>query len=496
MTYSALEQRFKELGDLRHAQAMLNWDEAVMMPTGGGRTRAESMATLAAMAHRLITAGETAELIEAAAAQDELGPWQRANLREIKTIWRNATALPESLVIARSRASSLCEQAWRTARPAHDWQSIEPLLTEVVELTRQVATCLGEAAGLDPYDALLDQYETGVNQAMIDPIFAELKAFLPDFVEQVIAAQGSVHPFPKSIGAARQGNLGRALMAKLGFDFERGRLDTSHHPFCGGDPDDTRITTRYDEQEFLSSMMAVLHETGHALYQQGLPRQWRGQPVGNSLGAVIHESQSLLMEMQVCRSREFVEFAAPLIRQHLDEGSNDPAWDVDNLHRHSIRVAKGFIRVDADEVTYPLHVILRYELERALLSGDLTVAHIPEAWNEKMQAYLQIDTRDNLADGCMQDVHWFGGLIGYFPTYTLGALTAAQLFARAKLDEPGIEASVAQGDFAPLLTWLRKNIHVKGALRQADELIVEVTGAPLGTDAFRAHLQSRYLSAG
>ncbi|TDJ41589.1 MAG: carboxypeptidase M32 [Gammaproteobacteria bacterium] len=475
---------------------MLNWDEAVMMPTGGGRTRAESMATLAAMAHRLITAGETAELIEAAAAQDELGPWQRANLREIKTIWRNATALPESLVIARSRASSLCEQAWRTARPAHDWQSIEPLLTEVVELTRQVATCLGEAAGLDPYDALLDQYETGVNQAMIDPIFAELKAFLPDFVEQVIAAQGSVHPFPKSIGAARQGNLGRALMAKLGFDFERGRLDTSHHPFCGGDPDDTRITTRYDEQEFLSSMMAVLHETGHALYQQGLPRQWRGQPVGNSLGAVIHESQSLLMEMQVCRSREFVEFAAPLIRQHLDAGSNDPAWDVDNLHRHSIRVAKGFIRVDADEVTYPLHVILRYELERALLSGDLTVARIPEAWNEKMQAYLQIDTRDNLADGCMQDVHWFGGLIGYFPTYTLGALTAAQLFARAKLDEPGIEASVAQGDFAPLLTWLRKNIHVKGALRQADELIVEVTGAPLGTDAFRAHLQSRYLSAG
>ncbi len=496
MTYSDLEQRFKELGDLRHAQAMLNWDEAVMMPTGGGRTRAESMATLAAMAHRLITAGETAELIEAAAAQDELGPWQRANLREIKTIWRNATALPESLVIARSRASSLCEQAWRTARPAHDWQSIEPLLTEVVELTRQVATCLGEAAGLDPYDALLDQYETGVNQAMIDPIFAELKAFLPDFVEQVIAAQGSVHPFPKSIGAARQGNLGRALMAKLGFDFERGRLDTSHHPFCGGDPDDTRITTRYDEQEFLSSMMAVLHETGHALYQQGLPRQWRGQPVGNSLGAVIHESQSLLMEMQVCRSREFVEFAAPLIRQHLDAGSNDPAWDVDNLHRHSIRVAKGFIRVDADEVTYPLHVILRYELERALLSGDLTVARIPEAWNEKMQAYLQIDTRDNLADGCMQDVHWFGGLIGYFPTYTLGALTAAQLFARAKLDEPGIEASVAQGDFAPLLTWLRKNIHVKGALRQADELIVEVTGAPLGTDAFRAHLQSRYLSAG
>ena len=494
MTYSALEQRFRELGDLRHAQAMLNWDEAVMMPSGGGSTRAESMATLAAMAHRLITARETAELIEAAATQNELSPWQHANLREIRTIWRDATALPESLVIARSRANSLCEQAWRVARPAHDWQSVEPQLTEVVELTREVATCLAEAAGLDPYDALLDRYETGVNQAMIDPIFAELKAFLPDFVEQVIATQGSVHPFPKSIGATQQGNLGRALMAKLGFDFERGRLDTSHHPFCGGDPDDTRITTRYDEQEFLSSMMAVLHETGHALYQQGLPTEWRGQPVGDSLGAAVHESQSLLMEMQVCRSREFIEFAAPLIRQHLDEGSNDPAWDVDNLHRHSNRVQKGFIRVDADEVTYPLHVILRYELEQALLSGDLSVADIPGAWNEKMQAYLNIDTRDNLADGCMQDVHWFAGLIGYFPTYTLGALMAAQLFARARVDNPGIEASVAEGDFQPLLAWLRKNIHAKGAFRRADDLILDVTGAPLGTDAFRAHLRSRYLT--
>lgn len=496
MTYSALEQRFRELGNLQHAQAMLNWDEAVMMPSGGGRTRAESMATLAAMAHRLITAGETAELIEAAAEQDELNRWQRANLREIRTIWRDATALPESLVVARSRAGSLCEQAWRSARPAHDWQSVEPLLTEVVELTRQVATCLGAAAGLDPYDALLDRYETGVSRSMIDPIFAELKAFLPDFVEQVITTQGPVHPFPKPISATRQGNLGRALMAQLGFDFERGRLDTSHHPFCGGDPDDTRITTRYDEHEFLSSMMAVLHETGHALYQQGLPRQWRGQPVGNSLGAAVHESQSLLMEMQVCRSRAFTEFAAPLIRQHLDEGSNDRAWNVDNLHRHSIRVAQGFIRVDADEVTYPLHVILRYELEQALLSGDLTVPHIPDAWNEKMQAYLHLDTRDNLADGCMQDVHWFAGLIGYFPTYTLGALTAAQLFARARLDEPGIEESVAEGDFAPLLGWLRKNIHSKGALRRADELILDVTGTPLSTDAFRAHLQSRYLGVG
>ena len=492
MTYSVLEQRFKELGNLRHAQAMLNWDEAVMMPSGGGSIRAESMATLAAMAHRMITAAETAQFIEAAAEQDELSPWQRANLREITTLWRDATALPESLVIARSRASSLCEQAWRVARPIHDWQSVEPLLGEVVELTRQVASCLGEAADMDPYDALLDRYETGVTQSMIDPIFTELKSFLPDFVEQVIAAQGPVQPFPQSISATRQGNLGRALMAKLGFDFERGRLDTSHHPFCGGDPDDTRITTRYDEQEFLSSMMAVLHETGHALYQQGLPRQWRGQPVGDSLGAAVHESQSLLMEMQVCRSRAFIEFAGPLIRQHLDEGSNDPAWDLDNLYRHSIRVAKGFIRVDADEVTYPLHIILRYELEQALLSGDLSVADIPDAWNKKMLTYLHIDTRDNLADGCMQDVHWFAGLIGYFPTYTLGALTAAQLFAKARLDEPGIEAAVAEGDFAPLLSWLRSNIHAKGALQRADQLILEVTGAPLGTDAFRAHLRSRY----
>lgn len=495
MSYDILERRFRQIGDLQHAEAMLGWDEAVMMPVGGGDARAESLATLTATVHRLISAPDNAELIDAAAAE-ELDAWQRANLREITRSWREAVALPESLVTARSLAGSRCEQAWRSARPRQDWRAIEPLLAEVVALTREMARCLGNAAGLAPYDALLDRYESGVSQALIDPMFAELKLFLPEFAERVIASQPPVRSFPDAIPAARQGGLGRALMVALGFDFERGRLDTSHHPFCGGDPDDTRITTRYDETAFLSSMMGVLHETGHALYQQGLPAAWRRQPVGDSLGAAVHESQSLLMEMQVCRSRPFIEFAAPLIREHLDPGSNDAAWASENLYRHSTHVAKDLIRVDADEVTYPLHIIMRYELEQALLQGDLEVSDIPGAWAEKMQAYLGIDTRDNLADGCMQDVHWFAGLVGYFPTYTLGALIAAQLYARARAVVPDLEASIARGDFAPLLSWLRTNVHGKGALQRAAELIEEVTGAPLGTAAFRAHLEARYLAQG
>jgi carboxypeptidase Taq len=239
--------------------------------------------------------------------------------------------------------------------------------------------------------------------------------------------------------------------------------------------------------------MAVLHETGHALYQQGLPASWRHQPVGRALGAAVHESQSLFVEMQVARGRPFMTFAAPHIRRHLDGSDDDAAWSVDNLFALATRVRPGYIRVDADEVTYPLHIILRFELEKALIAGEMSVSDIPDAWHAYMSRHLGLSTVGNFKDGCMQDVHWFAGLFGYFPTYTLGALTAAQWFAAARSAIGGLEEQIQQGHFAPLVDWLRVQVHRRGRLKSALELLTEVTGEPLSTDYFKAHLRGRYL---
>ena len=497
LSYAALERRYRELGDLGHAQAMLGWDEAVMMPVGGGARRGDVLATLAGLAHRQLTSSDTAELIAAASAEGDLDDWQHANLREMQRSHLCAAALPEALVVERSRQSTRCEQIWRVARAANDWRAIEAPLAELVRLTREAARGLGEAMDLAPYDALIDQYQPGMDQIQIEPIFAELQDFLPGFVERVIARRPRPLPIDGPIPRPRQEALARALMERVGFNFKHGRLDTSHHPFCGGDPDDTRITTRYDENDFLSSLMAVLHETGHALYEQGLPQAWRGLPVGQAAGMAVHESQSLLMEMQVCRSREFLGFAAPIVHRHLTDSLTPTsvaanAWNADNLFLANTQVRRGLIRVDADEVTYPLHVILRYELERALISGDLDVADIPSAWDEKMRHYLGRSTRDDHRDGCMQDVHWYAGLFGYFPSYTLGAVIAAQLFAAVRQDAPDAIEGIARGDFAPLLTWLRRNVHARGRLVTTNQLLLDATGATLNTGAFKAHLLSRY----
>jgi len=491
-SYTLLERRFREIGDLRHAQAMLGWDEAVMMPVGGGRRRGDVLATIAGLVHRQITSTETGDLIAAAIDEGGLDDWQQANLREIERSRVRATALPVDLVVELSRAGTRCEQLWRVARGANDWPAIVEPLGRLLDLTRQMAVALGEACGLAPYDALIDRYQPGVDCALIDPIFDELRAFLPSFTEEVIARRTKPRPLRGPFPRERQEALARDLMQKVGFDFEHGRLDTSHHPFCGGDPDDTRITTRYDENDFLSSLLAVLHETGHAMYQQGLPKAWRGLPVGEASGMAVHESQSLLMEMQVCRGREFLEFAAPIVGRHFDAPRDAAEWSVDNLYLASTQVARGLIRVDADEVTYPLHVILRYELERALIAGDLSLREVPGVWDAKMRHYLGRTTLGDDRDGCMQDVHWYAGLFGYFPTYTLGAVIAAQLFATVRTRAPAAVDAIRHGDFAPLLTWLRTHVHGRARSVSANQMLVEATGAPLGTAAFKAHLAARY----
>ncbi len=490
--YRELESRFRRISALSGALGILEWDNSTMMPPGGAEARAEQLATLGVLRHELLTAPQLDEL-SLRAENENLDDWQRANLREMRRARLHASALPADLVERRSMAASACEMLWREAKAKRDFRLLAPKLAELLSLTREAAAAKASAFNCAPYDALLDEYEPGAREAEITPIFDDLAAFLPGFIAEALEHQGRMpEPLPLEgpFAVEQQRALGLDLMTALGFAFDRGRLDVSLHPFTGGGPDDVRITTRYETTDFFRSLMGVLHETGHALYELGLPEGWTRQPVGQSRGMVLHESQSLLIEMQVCRGDAFLGFAAPRIASAF--GRSGPAYEAANLARHSRRVARGFIRVDADEATYPLHVILRFRLERAMLAGDLKVDDLPAAWNEGMREFLGVTPPDD-ALGCLQDIHWPSGGFGYFPTYTLGALTAAQLYAAARKADAAIEPAIAKGDFAPLLGWLRKHVHGQGSRLSTTEIVTAATGAPLSTAAFKTHLKSRYL---
>lgn len=491
--YQKLEQRFARLSALQGAGAVLSWDQSAMMPDGGATARASQMAEINVVCHELLTDVKVGAWLDDAKSQS-LDSWQDANLREMRRQYRNARALPADLVAARTKANAACEMIWRQARADNNFSALRPSLETVLALTREAAAAKAAEYHCDPYDALLDDYEPGGRAEEIDKIFADLAAFLPGTVDAALARQGERPSVKRPSGPfpiERQRALSLILMQALQFDFNHGRLDVSLHPFTGGVPDDVRITTRYAEHDFTRALMGVLHETGHALYELGLPAHWRSQPVGQARGMVLHESQSLLIEMQVCRSDAFLTYALPHLKKAF--GDDGPTWSQDNIAGLYRQVARSLIRVDADEVTYPLHVILRYQLERALLSGDLKVGDLPGAWNDGMARYLGIRPPTD-SDGCMQDIHWPGGAFGYFPTYTLGALAAAQLFAAAKAADPTIETEIAKGNFLPLLRWLRRNVHERGSFDSTNALLQAATGAPLSTNAFKSHLAQRYLS--
>ncbi len=490
--YQQLEAAFRKAALIDEASAFLSWDASVNMPDQSAESRAEQLATLRVLSHETLIAPEIADWLAAAEGSNAaLSEWQRANLHEMRRAWVHRAAVAPDLVAALTRACSASEMVWREAKPKGDFAAVLPKVKEVLRLSVEMGQAKAARLGTSVYDALLDQYEPEGRAAEIDPIFADLAAFLPGAVARAIEAQAKHQaedpkgPFP----VERQRALSLELMRRLGFPFEQGRLDVSRHPFSGGTPDDLRITTRYDEADFARALMGTLHETGHALYEAGLPKAWRRQPVGEARGMAMHESQSLLLEMQVCRSREFVAFAAPIVRANL--AGEGPAWSADNLYRLGIRVTRGFIRVDADEVTYPCHVILRYRLERAMIAGDLALEDLPGAWNDGTKDLLGV-VPPNHTLGCLQDIHWYDGAWGYFPTYTLGALAAAQLFQALERAVPDIGQQIGRGEFGALFAWLREHVHGRASLRSTQELLAEATGQRLGTAAFKAHLARRY----
>ncbi|MCW9033068.1 MAG: carboxypeptidase M32 [Rhodospirillales bacterium] len=492
-TYQKLETLFKRRHLINESQGMLHWDMAAMMPPGGAESRGEQLAVLATLSHGILTGPEVGDLLGEADDLGNLSEWQSANLREMRRQWVHATAVSSELVEAHSKACSTSETLWRSARAEGDFKAVLPALEKVLSLTIEIAEAKAEALDCSPYDALLSQYEPDYSSKEIDILFSKLEEFLPDFIEEVIAKQAAepaVLALKGPFDIEKQKALGMTFMKALGFDFDHGRLDVSLHPFCGGTAQDVRITTRYDESDFTSALMGVLHETGHAMYERGLPKEWQHQPVGQALGMSVHESQSLLIEMQACRSLEFLQYAVPLMNKTF-KGSG-PAWDLDNFQRLYTRVERSFIRVDADEATYPAHVIMRYNLEHALVSGDLKAADLPTAWNESLKKILNI-TPPSDREGVLQDIHWFDGAIGYFPTYTLGAMTAAQLFDSALTQDKTILSGIAKGDFSSLMGWLTDAVHSHGSCLSAHDILTKATGRPLDVEVFKKHLQTRYL---
>lgn len=498
MSFAKLDELGKRLEALEHAQSMLSVDEAVHMPSGGGEKRAEAIAMLAGMYHELATAPQIADWI-GAAKNEALDAMQQAALREFQRVYTNMTCLSSGFVRRQVSARVRSEQLWRELRPTGDWAGFLPAFEGVMATAREEAELRSVALQLAPYDAMMEQYDPGNRAADIAPVFEELKTFLKDFVPQALARQEEklaarpLKPLNAPFPIEKQKALGLAMMEAIGFDFEHGRLDISHHPFCGGVPTDVRMTTRYTTSDFLSALMGILHETGHGLYEQGLPKEWSHWPLGKARGMAIHESQSLFVEKQIARSPEFWEWAMPHVREHLGEEAVY-GWDLGDILAHVHWIERGLIRVDADEATYPLHVILRFEIEKDLIEGKLAPRDVPEVWDAKMQEYLGLSTIDNPKDGPMQDVHWPSGAFGYFPSYTLGAIIAAQQWVAIEKAQPNVGEDVRNGRFVGLNDWRREHIWSQASRWSTPELLERATGEKLNARHFADHLRRRYLS--
>jgi carboxypeptidase Taq len=491
--YDELVRRAREDALLASCAELLGWDEETYMPRGGVAHRANQLALLAGLQHDRTTDPRLGELLgvleHSSLVADPLSP-EAVNVRELRRLHDRLRRLPRSLVEELARITSLAQQEWVTARANADYAHFRPWLERIVALKRQEA----EAIGYDTtaYDALLDEYEPGARSLEIACLFDALRQELVPLVTAITAARRQPHVvlLRREYPLERQRIFGEAVAAALGFDFQRGRLDTTTHPFFSSiGPGDCRIATRYSLHHFSDGFFSILHEVGHALYEQGLAAEHWGTPMGEAVSLGVHESQSRLWENTIGRSRPFWEHFFPRARQVFHQAL--AGVSLEDFHFAVNYVAPTLIRVQADEVTYNLHILVRFELERALVSGNLKAADLPAAWNEAYQHYLGI-TPANDTEGCLQDGHWGAGLIGYFPTYTLGNLMAAQLFAQARRDLGDLSQPFARGEFGDLLGWLRERVHSQGHRYPATRLLSQVTGSPLDHRPLVQTLQSKY----
>jgi carboxypeptidase Taq len=493
--YESLRRRSGEIAAYASTSSVLGWDQETYMPPKAAAWRAEQLGQLAGLEHQLGTAPEVGEWIAAcegetfSGATEEETAIRAANVREWRRDYDRATKLPQRLVEELARAKSLSREAWIAARQTSDFATFAPWLDKILALVREQAACWGYETCA--YDALLEGYEPGARVTDLTPLFADLQKELTPLVARLreITAVADPKQLDGDYPETGQQRLNARVAAAMGFDFEAGRIDTTVHPFCTElGPHDCRLTTRYQPRDFTGSLFGVMHEAGHGLYTQGLPPGDFGTPAGTFVSLGIHESQSRLWENQVGRSRAFWRHWYPVAREEfpaLASLAPDDFWLIVN------RVEPSFIRVESDEATYNLHIILRYEMEQKLVAGELPVADLPAAWNARFAELFGMPVPDD-ARGCLQDTHWSLGLFGYFPTYTLGTLNAAQLFAAAQRQVAGLDAELEKANYAPLLAWLREKIHRHGRRFSPPELIRQATGEPLQARYFLDYMKAKY----
>jgi len=497
--YESLQQRSREIAGYNSAASLLSWDQETYMPPKAGAYRAEQLSRLAGLAHHLGTSAEVGDWIKSCedhlppSADEEETRLRAVNVREWRRDYDRATKLPARLVEDLARTTSLARETWAQARRESNFAAFAPWLEKILGLVREQAECWGYAACA--YDALLEGYEPGARAADLAPVFADLQKQLTPLLPrlQKITDAVDLARIEGNYSVPGQQALNRQVAEAMGFDFEAGRIDTTVHPFCTEmGPKDCRLTTRYNEKDFTSSLFGVMHEAGHGLYTQGLPPGHFGTPMGTYLSLGIHESQSRLWENQVGRSRAFWHQWYP---RAIKRFPGLAALPLEEFWLLVNRVKPTHIRVEADEATYNLHIILRFEIEQKLVSGDLPVADLPRAWNARFEELFQIPVPDD-ARGCLQATHWALGLIGYFPTYTLGTLNAAQLFAAALKQVPGLETDLQESKYGRLLGWLREKIHRQGKRYSPSELIKLATGEPPRATYFIDYLRAKYGSCG
>ena len=496
--WARLVARLREIHLLDAALDLLAWDREVGMPEHGLAQRADALALLAKLSHeRSIDPALVDDLVasEDLARAGDATDLQRASLKELRRRIDRKRKLPAALVAECALVEATAQSHWATARAANDFPAFRPWLERLVGLARAKAAAFGTPAGGETWDALAEDFEPGVRARELRALFADLVPRQTALVRRCVESPHRPDDSARRLRVpiAEQEAFVHEVARALGFDFARGRLDRSSHPFTSGThANDVRITTRYDERDLFDALYSTIHEVGHGLYEQGLPVAAAGLPAGQAASLGIHESQSRLWENHVGRSAGFWDWCAPLLRRHA--GTSERVHSAAVLAHAAWRVEPSLIRVDADEATYDLHVAIRFAIEQELLDGRLAVADLPGRWNAAYREILGVTVPDDRS-GCLQDVHWSAGLFGYFPTYTLGNLAAAQWMASARAELGDLDAAFAAGEFAPLLSWLRRHVHGHGATRTPRELLIAGTGKPLGSQAFLEHLQARLLPA-
>ncbi|MEI9887510.1 MAG: carboxypeptidase M32 [Rhizomicrobium sp.] len=493
--YARAAAKFALSAKLASIEALLDWDAQTNMPKDGAWARGEQRGAIAEITSDLTGTPEIGALLdEAQGFADVLDPVDRANLAEMRRLYAHRAAVPKDLLVERARVSQALQAAWLEAKAASDYSLFAPGFKKMMAIHREVAAAKSAALGLAPYDAMMDEQDPGLTCATIDPIFDDLGAALPGILAAVRerqAAWPAVKEFGGNFSVERQKALSQRMAQIVGHSPASSRIDVAPHPFSmPHSPGDVRFTTRYDLDKFRYSVTATLHEAGHAMYELNLPRALAFSPAGIARGASAHESQSLMLEMMAGRSKEFLGFLAPLLHEYL--GGDAACWSAANILNFFRRVDDDYIRVNADEISYPLHVILRYRLERALLAGDLSVDEVPGAWNEMFKTLFgRVPPND--AKGCLQDIHWAAALFGYFPNYALGEALGAQLFEAALADDPSILPALGRGDFRPYFAWVRPRIHEQASLKSFDAIVIAATGAKLSGEALKRHVTRRYL---